>query len=326
MILRSGFMRTLIRAACKAIVTVLLLIGCFFFACTSIQLQDEASSVVEAHDVLPVENPCVSGSAYRSSSSPITENNAGVHDFERSSPPATRRMGWAGRRLAESKLQGEDQQRSDKSVAMAQLHHHSRPAGHKHWALKRGIMSGLVSKNNHRPFSGASSMHNNEEFSKSEWSTLVAKKINVVDLHKPREKYDTPTLNADYRSQTPSISALHESKLAATSSKDPTDIELELQEPEKAVKRSLKSFKQAQVSKQPSSSMHIPAPPSSTRHASVMKPSSSEANISSPHESQSFSVSPSSPYGSDEADLSDIIGMDYGRARRKPPIHNKASP
>ena len=58
-------------------------------------------------------------------------------------------------------------------------------------------------KHPHPSSSGAKSMHTSQkEHSKhSEWTSVVAKKINVVDLHKHHhhEKYDQlPNLNVDY--------------------------------------------------------------------------------------------------------------------------------
>ncbi|KAH9299493.1 hypothetical protein KI387_031175, partial [Taxus chinensis] len=68
-------------------------------------------------------------------------------------------------------------------------------------------------------------------------------------------------------------------------------------------------------------------PPSTKEATKEYEPAFEGAKTSSKgHDSQTFSTSRSTTYRSDEADLSDIIGMDYGRVRRKPPIHNSSSP
>lgn len=94
---------------------------------------------------------------------------------------------------------------------------------------------------------------------------------------------------------------------------------LAFQELEITTKRSLKAIatrqKKEEVFSEPNA--YKPAPPSATSGHTVQ--------ASPTPQSQTFNVSGSMPYDSnDAADLSDIIGMDYGRARRNPPIHNKA--
>lgn len=98
---------------------------------------------------------------------------------------------------------------------------------------------------------------------------------------------------------------------------------LAIQELAITTKRSLKSIasspsdgqEKEEISSE--SNSYKPAPPSAT--------SGHRAQASPTPEAQTFHVSGSMTSESNDAsDLSDIIGMDYGRARRNPPIHNKA--
>lgn len=114
------------------------------------------------------------------------------------------------------------------------------------------------------------------------------------------------------------LSSLHERKVVPKEKMEG----LAFQELEITTKRTLKSTasspSQGQGKEEISSETNTykPAPPSAT--------SGHRGQTSPIPQSQTFHVSGSMTYESSEAsDLSDIIGMDYGRARRKPPIHNK---
>lgn len=116
------------------------------------------------------------------------------------------------------------------------------------------------------------------------------------------------------------LSSLEESKVISKQKMDG----IAFQELEITTKRLLKSIasspsdgqKKEEVSIEPNT--YKPAPPSAASGHTV--------KASPTPQSQTFNVSGSMPYESNEAsDLSDIIGMDYGRVRRGPPIHNKAS-
>lgn len=115
------------------------------------------------------------------------------------------------------------------------------------------------------------------------------------------------------------LSSLHESKAV---SKEKMEGLISFQKLEITTKRSLKSIasstSQGQEKEEISSESNTyrPAPPSAT--------SGHRGQASPIPQSQTFHVSGSMAYeSSEDSDLSDIIGMDYDRARRKPPIHNE---
>jgi len=187
--------------ACKTIMTVTqllaLLITCSALASTSLQAQEHHEGtrlVVMQTNFLPVEQSA-SRTQYQSDSS--VENNNGTELASyRSLPRRLRGMGWT---LADGKLTSEER-RTEKKPVETRTHGAKGHVHRKHGVVTGAAVSSLASESKSlRPSSGASSMHTHEETSKShEWTSLVGKMINVVDLNKPPEKYDPPTLNADY--------------------------------------------------------------------------------------------------------------------------------